>query len=243
MNEFTTSKGTRLPLLELQGKQYLQVAHRIQWFREEHPLWTIETQIIETTATHSTVKAIVKDETGRVISTGHQTEFKQAFADHLAKAETASIGRSLALSGYGTQFAQDLEMHERLTDSPLSKTSGGASDKPLDTQDRAGGFSVSPKLALKSSLPDTSAPTDYPYSVIVPTGLKKNKRIGELDLKAIQSELGYWRSQESTVGLKTKTLKEYVSALKDAERLALVPSQPPKQWSPPSSEEMNDIPF
>lgn len=43
----TTPKGTELPLLNLSGKPYLQVAHRLVWFREECPTWSIQTKILE----------------------------------------------------------------------------------------------------------------------------------------------------------------------------------------------------
>ena len=42
---FKTPKGTELPLLDLRGKDYLMVAHRLVWFREEHSDWTIETEV------------------------------------------------------------------------------------------------------------------------------------------------------------------------------------------------------
>ncbi len=38
---FKTAKGTELPLLNLRGKQYLEVRFRLVWFREDHPNWSV----------------------------------------------------------------------------------------------------------------------------------------------------------------------------------------------------------
>lgn len=113
-----TPKGTELQLLNLKGKSYLQVAHRILWFREEKPTWTIETSITSITEKLAVMKASIKDESGRLIATAHKSETPQGFADYLEKAETGAIGRALALCGYGTQFTDDLEEGARLADAP-----------------------------------------------------------------------------------------------------------------------------
>lgn len=118
MNDFTTPGGTTLPLLDLRGKKYLQVAHRIQWFREEHPMWSIETEITPTKDS-CIAKAIVRDEKSRILATAHKTENVQGFGDFVEKSETGAIGRALSLLGYGTQFALDLDEGDRLADSPL----------------------------------------------------------------------------------------------------------------------------
>lgn len=119
MNTFKTKAGTELPLLNLKGKDYLQAAHRIMWFREEKPEWTIETECITTSPDYSIFKATIRDENGKTIATAHKSETAKGFPDHLEKAETGSISRALALCGYGTQFAQELDEGERLADSPL----------------------------------------------------------------------------------------------------------------------------
>lgn len=116
---FKTPKGTELPLLNLKGKDYLQVMHRLVWFREEHPLWSVETSFETLTDKYAVAKAIVRDEMGRLLSTAHKSETTQGFADFLEKAETGAIGRALALCGYGTQFcADELDEGDRLADSP-----------------------------------------------------------------------------------------------------------------------------
>lgn len=115
---FKTQKGTELPLLDLRGKDYLTVPFRVVWFREEHPGWSIQTEFRELGATHAVAKATISDENGKIIATAHKREDKQGFTDFMEKAETGATGRALALCGYGTQFAQELEENSRIVDSP-----------------------------------------------------------------------------------------------------------------------------
>lgn len=118
---FKTKAGTELPIMVLKGKDYLQVCYRLVWFREERPLWSIETEFVSLTDQGALVKATIRDETGRILSTAHKSETVEGFQDFTAKAETGAIGRALALVGYGTQFcADDLDEGERLADSPVA---------------------------------------------------------------------------------------------------------------------------
>ena len=97
--------------INLKGKQYLPVAARIAWFREDHPDWTIMTYAVPdlSGADYCTFAAEIHDASGRLIAKAHKTEHEKHFADYREKAETGAIGRALALCGYGTLFAQELE--------------------------------------------------------------------------------------------------------------------------------------
>lgn len=117
---YRTSKGTELPLLNLKGKQYLEVKYRLVWFREDHPDWSIETELMSVTDVSAYARATIRDEKGRVIATSHKYESIQGFPDFIEKAETGAIGRALALIGYGTQFcADELDEGKRIVDSPV----------------------------------------------------------------------------------------------------------------------------
>lgn len=121
MNTVKTPKGTELPLLNLRGKMYLQVAHRIQWFNEVATEFSISTEILRMDKEESIVKATIYDNKQNRSATATKREDSKGFADHLEKAETGAIGRALALLGYGTQFAlSDLDEGNRLADSPLT---------------------------------------------------------------------------------------------------------------------------
>jgi hypothetical protein len=124
--EFKTPKGTILPLLNLKGKPYLQVAHRIVWFREEHPTWNIKTSILEANEVHALMLAQIIDDQGHVYSNAHKRCLAKGDMFYIEKAETGAIGRALALIGYGTQFAgDDLDEADVLADSPTSPAKRG----------------------------------------------------------------------------------------------------------------------
>ena len=124
MRNYRTNKGTDLPLLNLRGKEYLEVKYRLVWFREDHPDWSIETELMNVTDSSAYAKATIRDESGRIIATSHKFESIQGFPDFIEKAETGSIGRALALIGYGTQFcADELDEGNRIVDAPVQTRS------------------------------------------------------------------------------------------------------------------------
>ena len=110
-------------LMDLKGKSYLQVMWRLVWFREDHPLWAIDTKLeaFDKENGHAVVYAQILDENGVVKSAGHGSESMKDFRDYIEKAETKAVGRALAMLGYGTQFAPELDEGERIVDSPVPK--------------------------------------------------------------------------------------------------------------------------
>lgn len=128
---FKTKKGTELPLLNLKGKDYLQVAHRLVFFREEHPEWSIETEFLSQNDQSAICRATIKNESGRIIATSHKEESLKDFpAGHREKAETAAIGRALALCGFGTQFEPEFDEGNRIVDSPITPRGAITPEQP-----------------------------------------------------------------------------------------------------------------
>jgi len=130
--DFVTTRGTKLPILNLKGKPYLQVAHRIAWFREDHPTNKIIASAQTSNNDYVLFKAEIfrKDDTLWV--TAHKREDQKHFADFIEKAETGSIGRALALIGYGTQFtASEFDEGERLADAPVGQVKNINRDRLL----------------------------------------------------------------------------------------------------------------
>jgi hypothetical protein len=112
-------------LINLKGKNYLQVAHRVAWFKTEHgDDGAITTDVLQTEP-FPLVKAFISI-AGVVIATGHGTAQVSNNAVYkgreIEKAETAAIGRALANAGYGTQFSEMLDDDsDDLADSPTQQ--------------------------------------------------------------------------------------------------------------------------
>ena len=168
MNRFyRTPRGTELPLLNLRGREYLEVKYRLVWFREEHPDWSIETEILSVTEQSAYARALIRDEQGRIIATSHKYETKQGFPDFIEKAETGAIGRALALIGYGTQFcADELDEGERIVDSPVDYIGGRKAEQeavPADEKAQAASETVEAKANVQDAEEKATAvdPGDY----------------------------------------------------------------------------------
>ena len=116
-------------LMDMRGKQYLEVKWRIVWFREDHPLGSIVTEVVNYDP--QVVHASVMTEDGKVLGTGIGTPKMQgvAKARPFEGAETAAIGRALAHAGYGTQFT-DEEEGEHLADAPVEASKLVGTPKP-----------------------------------------------------------------------------------------------------------------
>jgi len=97
---------------------YLPVAARIAWFRRDHPLWSIITEVEQLADKAVVMKATIKDMLGAVIATTRKKETQIGFPDYIEKAETGAIGRALAM-GYGTLQAPEFDEQDRLADAPV----------------------------------------------------------------------------------------------------------------------------
>lgn len=106
---------------------YLEVKWRLVWLRQggsgmpARPEWTIKTTLVEIDPAKSfaVFKAELLNGKGRLIASGHRTETKTDWTDFVEKAETGAVGRALAMAGYGTQFAPELEEGKRIVDAPV----------------------------------------------------------------------------------------------------------------------------
>lgn len=134
MSTFRTPKGTELPFLNLKGKDYLQVAHRIVWFREDHPDWTIETSIHTLNNEVAIVSAEITDSAGKTLARGHKMQTAKGFpGGYLEKAESGAVGRALAFLGYGTAHAQELEDEDANDLSTFADTPLPPKNKPISS--------------------------------------------------------------------------------------------------------------
>jgi hypothetical protein len=233
---YKTAKGTELPLLNLRGREYLEVKYRLVWFREDHPDWSIETELMSVTDVSAYGRATIRDEKGRIIATSHKFESIQGFPDFIEKAETGAIGRALALIGYGTQFcADELDEGGRIVDAPVNR--GGNQGKPNRGYEKfekpqaalaaASAAKAQPKYEAKAALNDdqgseqdseqddgdmgsAEAPADYMISF----GRKyKGRKLKEIPKSEME---GYIKWLESSAVQPGTPLSHQVDGLKKA---------------------------
>lgn len=109
-------------VVTIHGLEYQTVALRVTHFREAHPDWTIETKVLDP-GLHIIMRATIKDETGRVISTGHAEEERGEGTINQTSAiencETSAVGRALAFYNYPGQF---LRSADEMSDALISQS-------------------------------------------------------------------------------------------------------------------------
>lgn len=97
MNELATVK--------IKGKDYVMVNERIKAFRNNFKGFSLETEIIDITSESCTMRAVVRDDTGRIIATGTAQERKQSSninnTSYVENCETSAWGRALGNLGIG----------------------------------------------------------------------------------------------------------------------------------------------
>ncbi len=131
MSTTTTAFDPTKYLKKLNGKDYLEVVHRLQWLRAEHKDATITTALlhVDFEAGWAIFHARVEIP-GQGVAEGTGSETRAAFpAGWLEKAETIAIGRALAALGYGTAFCLDFDTVDddgngHLADSPVEPSVG-----------------------------------------------------------------------------------------------------------------------
>ena len=91
-------------VVSIHGKKYLTVGKRISDFRDINPEWEISSEILNA-GQLVLVKTTIKDESGKIISTGHAEEERGSTninkTSAIENAETSSVGRALAFMGRG----------------------------------------------------------------------------------------------------------------------------------------------
>ena len=121
-------------LIKVQGgRNYLPVSARLIWFRNEHPDWGIETEpvTLDMEKQYAIFRAKVYNAEGRLMAVGTKREDVRGFPDYIEKAETGAVGRALALCGFGTQFAPELdEVDIRQAGAPGGISVGRFADSP-----------------------------------------------------------------------------------------------------------------
>lgn len=145
-------------LIKLRGKggatDYLTVNWRLVWLRSEHPDAAIVTQLVRENETAALFRCEVSIPNGGS-ATGYGSETAKDFGDFIEKAETKSVGRALAMLGYGTQFAGlDLAEGDRLADAPVDRKPPPSSHEPPDAPGRTNPPQRAPLPAPAAQTPE-----------------------------------------------------------------------------------------
>lgn len=106
---------------------YLEAKWRLVWAKEEHPDWRIFPQVNlfpagENSIPEAALACVEIWEGDKLLAKEFGYCEKKDFQRFVEKAITTALGRALALLGYGTQWAQELEeelIEEGLSDSPV----------------------------------------------------------------------------------------------------------------------------
>ena len=127
----------------IKGKDYVDVATRLQAFRQMYPEGCIETvRNKETPDDVAEFEAFVRTEDGRLLATGHAREVQSSSminkTSFVENAETSAIGRALGHVGIGS--TQSIASVEELTSAMAAQEVIAQTDKVIDAIiDIAGG--------------------------------------------------------------------------------------------------------
>lgn len=143
--------------VNIKGKEYVEVNERLKYFRKNYANYSLETEIISLDNGVVTMKAIIKDENGRIIATGFAQEKesngyinKTSFIENC---ETSAWGRALGNLGIGidTSIASKEEVENAINnqfdDSDLDIFEGL---KTMDTSDNAQAYYKEYESAVKN---------------------------------------------------------------------------------------------
>ena len=116
--------------IDIKGKPYIEVNERIKAFRSDERFknYSLESDIVQLENGVCTIKAIIKDENGRIIATGYAQEKENSSfinkTSYIENCETSAWGRALGNLGIGidTSIASAEEVLNAMANQLSNKT-------------------------------------------------------------------------------------------------------------------------
>lgn len=103
--EKITDANAKIKTTPIRGKNYAEVNERIKAFRSVCPNGSIETTLLSNDGGVCVFMAVVKDENGAVLGTGHAYEKEGSNninrTSYIENCETSAVGRALGMCGFG----------------------------------------------------------------------------------------------------------------------------------------------
>ena len=167
-------------IVNIRGKEYKTVAHRVNEFRQEHPDWGIHTEALQL-GTMVVVKAWITNPEERIIATGLAEEERDSTninkTSALENCETSAIGRALAALGYaGTEYASANEVSDAIIKQTIK-----------DTTDKMKSMTVPHADAVKRNIENVLAYQQAIANEDYERAVEAWYEINEADRKAITS--------------------------------------------------------
>lgn len=154
----------------IKGKEYADVANRIQAFRQMFPEGQIFTQVMEHENGSILIRATVYSEDGRILATGHAQESQNASminkTSYVENAETSAIGRALGNLGIGS--TQSIASVEEMANALEAQEVIKATDRLVDSiYELAGGDRERVNTYVRNLFPGNKSLEDLDYNTLV----------------------------------------------------------------------------